>query len=63
MLCAVTADALPVAATALSAWKWATFLPTHTAEMTPPKYTQSIPHPAVVSGLHQSGVVLNEPQR
>lgn len=50
-LCAATADAPPVAVTALRAWKWVTFLQTHTAEMTPPNYTQSTPPPDVVSGL------------
>lgn len=53
-LCAATADVPPVAVTALVVWKRVTFLLTHTAEMTPQNYTQSIPPPsAVVSGLTQ----------
>ena len=48
LLCAATADAPPVAVTALRAWRWDTCLQTHTAETKPPSYTQSIPPPAVV---------------
>lgn len=50
-LCAATADAPPVAVTALPAWKWVTFLQTRTTEMTPPNYSQSTPPPDVVSRL------------
>lgn len=52
-LIAATTDAPHVAATALSVWKQATCLLTHTAKMTPPSYTRIIPPPAVVRGTHK----------